>query len=133
MSAPVAPGGPGAPVPAPGPVGKPRSWLAVAGLTIVTLGIYGLAWTYLVHEENKSHTGEGVGGGLGLVIGIITGGLATLFMLPNEVEKLYARTGRESPVSAITGVWILLPLAGGFIWLAKVQNALNDYWRSQGA
>jgi hypothetical protein len=30
-------------------------------------------------------------------------------------------------------LWILLPIVGTFIWLAKTQNALNRYWEAAGA
>ncbi len=56
-----------------------------------------------------------------------------VFLLPNEVEKLYANDGRTSPISAITGLWILLPLVGFFVWQVKVQHAINDFWVSKGA
>jgi hypothetical protein len=41
--------------------------------------------------------------------------------------------GQSSPVRGITGLWILLPLAGPFVWFIKVQGALNRYWESKGA
>jgi hypothetical protein len=56
-----------------------------------------------------------------------------MFTIPNEVKNLYERDGRESPVSAIWGLWFLLPLIGNIIWYLKVQGALNDFWRSKGA
>ena len=41
----------------------------VVVISIITLGIYGLYWQYKVFKEMKEHTGEGVGGVIGLVIG----------------------------------------------------------------
>ena len=38
------------------------------------------------------------------------------------------RDGQEQPVSALTGFWILIPLAGWFIWLVKVQSRMNEFW-----
>jgi hypothetical protein len=32
-----------------------------------------------------------------------------------------------------TGLWILLPLVGWFVWIVKVQGALNRYWESHAA
>jgi hypothetical protein len=46
---------------------------------------------------------------------------------------MYEAAGQEKPVSGITGLWILLPIVGTFIWLAKTQNALNRYWEGAGA
>jgi hypothetical protein len=108
-------------------VGKIRSSLAVILLTIVTLGIYGLYWQYASFKELKQYSGEGIGGGLGLVLAIFIS-IVNIFLLPMEVGQLYKREGRPEPVSALTGLWILLPLVGWFIWLVKVQGRLNDFW-----
>ncbi len=119
-----------------GPVGKIRSTWAVIGLNVITLGIYSLYYYFATHEEMKQHSGEGVGGALGLVIGIFTFGLVTPFLLPNEIGNLYARQSRPRPVSATTGLWVLLGcfiLIGPLVWLIKTNGALNAYWRSMGA
>lgn len=121
----------GATSPAAAPLGKVRSPWAVIGLSIVTLGIYGLYWHYAVYQEMKDHSGEGIGGVLGLVIAILpVVNLANLFIMPGEVAGLYRRAGRPAPVSALTGLWILLPILGWFVWLFKTQGGLNRYWES---
>jgi hypothetical protein len=101
-------------------------------LYVVTFGIYGLVWYYKTHEEMKRHTGDGIGGGLALVLGLLVSPVMA-FLCPGEVGKLYERRGQQAPVSAITGLWILLPLAGVIIWFVKTNGALNAYWRSLGA
>jgi hypothetical protein len=116
-----------------GPVGKERSWIVVILLSIVTLGIYGLFWQYAMFKEMKEHSGNGLGGGLGLLLTIITGGLVGIFVLPNEVGALYRNAGREEPVSWLTGFWVLLPLVGGIVWLVKTQNRVNEYWAAPAA
>jgi hypothetical protein len=119
-----------------GPVGKIRSTWAVIGLSIITLGIYSLYYYFVTHEETKQHSGEGLGGAIGLVLGFFTGGLVTAFVLPNEIGNLYARQGRPRPVSATTGLWMVLGafiLIGPLVWLVKTNGALNAYWRSVGA
>lgn len=119
-----------------GPVGKIRSTWAVIGLSIITLGIYSLYYYFATHEEMKQHSGEGVGGAVGLVIALFTLSLVTPFLLPNEVGNLYARQGRPRPVTATTGLWMLLGsfiLVGPLVWLIKTNGALNAYWRSLGA
>ena len=119
-----------------GSVGKIRSTWAVIGLSIITFGIYSLYYYFATHEEMKQHSGEGLGGALGLVLGLVTGGLVTVFVLPNEIGNLYARQGRPRPVSATTGLWMLLGwliLIGPLVWLVKTNGALNAYWRSVGA
>lgn len=53
------------------------------------------------------------------------------FLLPAEIEKAFQTVGRSSPVTAATGLWyfpgvfLVIP---PFIWLAKVQGALNELW-----
>ena len=57
----------------------------------------------------------------------------TWFLVPSEVGKLYSRDGQQPPVTGITGLWLLLPLVGAFVWFIKVQGALNRFWISKGA
>lgn len=112
---------------APGPVGKQRDTLAVLLLSLVTFGLYSLYYFYATHEEMKRYSGTGIGGVLGLVLAIFLG-LVTAFTLPLEVGGLYERAGRQAPVSVLTGLWYLLPLIGGLVWLFKVNGALNRFW-----
>ncbi|HEX3542287.1 MAG TPA: DUF4234 domain-containing protein [Acidimicrobiales bacterium] len=100
-------------------------------LCIVTLGIYSLYWQYSEFQELKDHTGNGLGGGLGLLLAILVG-IANAFVLPSEIANMYTNEGRQSPVKTATGWWVFLPIAGGIIWLFKVQGALNDHWVSHG-
>ena len=113
-------------------IGNVRS----TGLSILwaflTLGIYTFVWTYKTHNEIKRYSGNGVGGVLGLVIYILISPV-TYFVVPSEIRAMVERDGVTSPVRGITGLWLLLPLVGPFVWFVKVQGALNGYWRSKGA
>ena len=80
----------------------------------------------------KNHSGAGVGGAIGFLIYFFVAPV-TFFLLPNQVEGMLGRAGRPSRVSAMTGLWILLPIAGPIIWFVKVQGQLNEYWESLGA
>lgn len=111
-----------------GPLGKRRKVGVQVLLSIVTLGIYGVYWAYISHDEIKAHVGDGVGGVLGAAIYVFAG-IITLFLLPIEIQRMYERDGRESPVNAATAFWILL---FGIPWYVKCQGALNDYWESKG-
>ncbi len=115
-----------------GPVGKPRNPAFVIVISIITLGIYGLYWQYQVFKEMKAHTGDGIGGPIGLVIAILIG-IVNVFLIPSEAGNMYAKAGMEKPVRGVTGFWVLIPLIGFIIWVVKVQGALNRRWESLGA
>src|SRR5215831_20557529 len=114
------------------PLGQPRGVLFVILIGLVTLGIYSIYWAYKTGDEIKRYSGEGLGGVLWLVIWIILG-IVMWFVSPSEVGKLYSREGQHPPVSGVTGFWMLIPLVGWFIWIVKVQGALNRFWESKGA
>jgi hypothetical protein len=118
-----------------GPVGQRRGVLFVLLISLITIGIYTIYWAYKTHEEMKQHTGDGLGGVLGLVIWIILNPVSA-FVIPSEVGKMYNRAGRASPVTGWTGLWLfpfgilIIPI---IVWFVKVQGALNQYWQSQAA
>ena len=115
-----------------GTTGKIRNPWVVIGLSIISLGIYGLYWQYATFKEMKGYAGQGIGGGLGLLFAILLF-IVNVFIMPAEVGGLYATDGRPPPVTGLTGFWILLPFVGGFIWIIKTQGRLNDFWESHGA
>ncbi len=115
-----------------GPLGRPRGIGISILLAIVTLGIYTYVWVWKTQSEIQNHSGGGVGGPLGFVIYFIVAPV-TFFLLPYEVAGMLARSGRQSRVTALTGLWILLPIVGSIVWFVKVQGQLNDYWHSLGA
>jgi hypothetical protein len=114
-----------------GPVGRIRGTGSSVLLTIVTIGIYPLVWYFKVHSEVKAHSRSGLGGGLALVLALFVG-IVMPFMTADEVGRLYERRGQRPPVSAVTGLWVLLPLVGSIVWFVKTNGALNTYWRSLG-
>lgn len=115
-----------------GPIGEIRKTGICILLYIVTLGIYGWYYWYKVHDAMKRHSGEGLGGGIALLLAILIS-IVMPFLTSSETGKLYQRRGQQPPVTGVTGLWILLPIVGGFVWFIKTNNALNDYWRSLGA
>jgi len=115
------------------PLGKPRGVAFVIIMSIITLGIYLLYWYYKTGDEIKKYSGEGLGGVLWLVIGLVIG-IVMWFVAPSEVgNHLYKKNGMEPPVSGKTGFWMLLPLVGFIVYFVKVQGALNRFWESKGA
>jgi Domain of unknown function (DUF4234) len=113
-----------------GPLGQPRGIGFAILMAIITLGIYTYYWVFKTQDEVKNHSGQGVGGVLGLVIYIVVGPV-TWFLVPSEVGKMYAQDGRPAPFSGWTGLWLLLPIVGAFVWFIKIQGALNRYWESK--
>jgi hypothetical protein len=130
----------GFPAPAPwprryGPVGRTTSPAIQILLTIVTLGIWALVWTYRQYRDMQRYSGTGLGGGVGLLINFVPyiGGFITFFIMANEVEQLYVREGHPAPVTTVYGLLGLVPLVGGLVWYLLVQRALNDFWIGHGA
>jgi len=120
----------------PGQIGQVRNTGICILLTFVTFGFYSLYWYYVVHDEMKRHSGQGIGGGIALVLAIFVG-IAMPFVTPSEIGNLYQRRGQQPPVTVVTGLWLLLLgwfcFVGYFVWFAKTNEALNEYWRSLGA
>lgn len=132
-------GGYGAPATygAPGgaPLGKVRGTGVCIVLAIVTFGIYSLYWYFKTHEEMKQHSGQGVGGGVGLILALFVG-FVMPYLTASEVGGLYKRRGQEPPVSGLTGLWYfpgMFILVGPIVWFVKTNGALNRYWESLGA
>ena len=118
-----------------GPIGSVRGTGVAILLFVVTFGLYSLYYYYATHKEMKRHSGDGLGGVLGLVLSLFVG-VASPFLLSSEVGRLYERTGRAKPISGATGLWAIpgfLILVGPIVWFVKTNGALNAYWRSLGA
>ena len=115
-----------------GPVGKPRSAGLVILLTIVTLGIWMMVWSYQNGEELKQHARTGIGG-IGYLLITLFIAPVTMFLMAGEVEQLYRREGKDPPITTIWGLWFLLPIIGQFIWYFRIQRSLNEYWIAHGA
>jgi hypothetical protein len=118
-----------------GPLGQRRGIGFGIFLFIITLGIYGLYWVYKTSEEMKQHTGEGIGGVLGLVVWIVVGAVMA-FVIPSEIGNMYKKDGRQPPVTGWTGLWLFpfgIFIIPAIVWFVKVQGALNQYWESKGA
>jgi Domain of unknown function (DUF4234) len=118
-----------------GPLGQPRGIGFGILLFIVTIGIYSLYWVYKTQEEVKQHSGEGIGGVLGLVIWILISAVSA-FVIPSEIGKMYRKDGQEPPVTGWTGLW-LFPFGAliipAIVWFVKVQRSLNRYWEGKAA
>lgn len=118
-----------------GPVGKIRGTGVSILLAIVTFGIYQLVWFYKTHSEMKRHSGQGLDGGIALLLAFFVG-FVMPYITASEVGGLYERRGQAKPVSGATGLWYfpgMFILIGPLVWFIKTNGALNSYWRSLGA
>ena len=112
------------------PVGTPRGVGKAILLSIVTLGIYFIVWQWKTFNEVKAYRGQGVGGFAGFLLGIVA---VSVFLLPSYIGRLHQEDAQKAPVTGWSGFWVLVPYIGAFIWLAKLQGALNDFWVGKGA
>jgi drug/metabolite transporter superfamily protein YnfA len=118
-----------------GPLGHPRGIGFGILIFIVTFGLYSLYWVYQTQEEIKRHSGDGIGGVLGLVVWIIVGAISA-FVIPSEIGKMYEKDGREAPITGWSGLWLFpggILIIPAIVWFVKVQGSLNRYWESEGA
>jgi Domain of unknown function (DUF4234) len=118
-----------------GPLGRPRGIGFAILIFIITLGFYSWYWVYKTQEEMKQHTGDGLGGVLGLVVWILVG-FVSAFVIPSEIGAMYKKDGREPPVTGWTGLWLVpfgIFIVPAIVWFVKIQGALNEYWTSKGA
>lgn len=114
-----------------GPLGQERGIGFVIVLSIVTIGIYAIYWFYKSFDEVRKHRGEGLNPIVGVLLCLVIVGY---FLLSQSIGRMYNAEGHESPpVSGLTGLWVFVPYVGGIIYLAKVQGALNAYWKAKGS
>jgi hypothetical protein len=98
----------------------------------VTFGVYGLYWVFKTQEETKRHTGEGLGGVVGLVVWLLVNAVSA-FVIPSEIGAMYRRAGREPPLTGWTGLWLFpgaILIVPAIVWFVLVQRALNRYWEA---
>jgi uncharacterized protein DUF4234 len=116
-----------------GPLGQPRGIGFGILMFIITLGFYGWYWAFKTHEEIKQHSGEGLGGVLGLVVWIVAS-FVSAFVIPSEIGKMYKKDGQEPPVTGWSGLWLVpgaVLVIPAIVWFVKVQGALNRYWAAK--
>ena len=118
-----------------GPLGHPRGIGFGILLFIVTLGFYSYYWVYKTQEETKQHTGDGLGGVLGLVIWILLSPVMA-FVIPSEIGKMYEKDGQQPPVTGWTGLWLFpgaILIIPAIVWFVKIQGSLNTYWGAKAS
>jgi uncharacterized membrane protein YdfJ with MMPL/SSD domain len=116
-------------------LGKSRGVGIEITLFIITLGFYGWVWAYRNQKTMKEHADVGPGGLLGLVLWVLLNPVSA-FLIPGEVRKLNQQAGKESPVTAWTGLWLFpfgVLIVPAIVWFVKIQRALDRYWESESA
>jgi hypothetical protein len=113
------------------PIGKPRSIGLTILVTIVTFGFWTWLWSYWNGEELKTYRRDGLGGIAYLLFTIFISPV-TMFLMANEVERMYVDAGEEPKITTIWGLWFLLPIIGNIIWYVRIQGAINDFWQARG-
>ena len=115
-------------------IGKARSKGLTILLVIVTLGIWSYVWSYANGDELKRYRRSGLGGAVYLVLAIVPiASIVVMFLMADEVGKLYSEAGEEPPITATWGLWFLLPLIGNIVWYVRIQNSINNFWIARGA
>lgn len=115
----------------PAPIGRPRSVGLTILVSIVTFGIWTWVWSYWNGEELKTYRRDGLGGVAYLLFTIFISPV-TMFLLASEVEQLYRQEGEQPRITALWGLWFLLPLIGNIIWYVRIQRAINEFWQARG-
>ena len=109
-----------------------RNPLGVLGLTIITLGIYGLYWFYKVNEELKRFERDDSISPARSLLAVIPGFLLIVppfiayYNTANHVLKDEERLGIQSQISPALTVVIVLVIWMGMA--AYVQEHLNRVW-----
>ncbi len=99
-------------------------------LVVVSLGIYYLVWVYRAWKELHAYRGGGIEPGMGLLLALFG---ASAFLFPRELEYVHQGEGQPCPIDYRVGFWVILPVVGYFVWLARVQDTLNRFCVQRGA
>ena len=109
-----------------------RNPLGVLGLTIITLGIYGLYWYYKVNEEILRYTGDQTISPSRSLLAVIPGFLLIVppfiayYNTSNHVVQMQQQRGIQSQISP--ALVVILALVIWFGMAAYVQEHLNRVW-----
>ncbi len=114
---------------------KQRSFLGLLFLSMITFGIYGIAWYYLMSRDINTVVGEdgkSVDPGLALVLAIFTFGIYPIIWLYIEGDRMKAAGDTKGANIKDSGVtyllWMLLGsliVIGPIVALVKFINNYN--------
>ena len=114
-----------------------RNPLGVLGLTLITLGIYGLYWYYKVNEEIQRYTNDQTISPSRSLLAVIPGFLLIVppfiayYNTANHIVRMEQQRGMASQISPALVVIIAIVLWIGMA--AYVQEHTNRVWDSASA
>jgi len=113
---------------------KIRHPLAPLGLSLITLGIYGLYWYYAINAEMRDQ-GEDVSPGVALLaitLGafLIIPPFVSLYNTGERIRRVQQRHGVTSQIIPVLAlIMVFIPLVNMF-QTAYLQSALNAAWEN---
>ncbi len=113
--------------------GEVRNPMQVWILAIVTCGLYGLYWWYVVGNELKAYLGrEDLNPAMDVIIALLCG--LYLYYLPIKYGKLIQEAQQRAgmPNAEDQGVMFLLMMLLCGYGYAKMQEELNKVWEAGG-
>ena len=114
-----------------------RSPLAVIGLTVITLFIYGIWWYWKTNDDARRYLhDETIRPGvsvLAITLGaiLIVPPFVSLYHTGERVERMEQRAGATNPISPALN--LILCIVVGFFGYAYTQEHVNHVWAAAGA
>lgn len=109
--------------------GKNRSIALCIVLSIITCGIYGIYWMYVLNEEINSLSGEpnATGGGLVILFTLITCGIYSWYWLYKMGERSDTiKQNMGMPASSSAVLYLIFGIFGlGIVAYALMQDTIN--------
>lgn len=109
---------------------KKRSIALCILFTIITLGIYGIYWFVMLHNEANTAANEQnpTSAGVAFILSLITCGIYGIYWNYKQGEKLdKAYADRGLPTGSRSVVYLILSIFGlSIISYALMQNSLNQ-------
>jgi hypothetical protein len=111
---------------------KIRHPFAPIGLSIITLGIYGLYWYYAINKELKEdgETVEPVVSLLAITIGalIIVPPFVSLYNTAQRIKNAQERHGAPNPITPVLAlIMVFIPIVSFFLTV-YMQSSINGAW-----
>lgn len=110
---------------------KKRSPWGVWGLTLITLGIYGLVWYYKINDEARRYLKDNTIRPVMSVLAFIPGGIlivppfVSIYRTGDRIVKIEDKTGIQKTLEPILGLVLALVSS---LYTVYYQSHLNKVW-----